>query len=378
MKVAIIHDWLITYAGAERVLEQILKLFPDADLFCLIDSLPKESRKFLAGRKIKTSFLQKIPKISYFYRNLFPLFPLAIEQFDLNDYDVIISSSHCIAKGVITGPDQLHICYCHSPVRYAWDLQGQYLRESGISKGIKSWCARYFLHKFRLWDYRASAGVDYFLSNSKYIGRRIKKVYRRESITIYPCVQVDDFESCVIKDDYYVTCSRLVPYKRIDLIAKAFSLMPNKKLIIIGDGPDFHKIKNMTKPNIYLLGYIPFHELKQYLQKAKAFVYAAEEDFGIVPVEAQACGTPVIAYNKGGLTETVSNNLTGIFFYEQSVDSLIDAIKRFESAELLPPDQIREHACQFSTNKFKSDFYNFVISKWSDFKKNVPSHSQNK
>jgi len=366
MKVAIIHDWLVTYAGAEKVLEQIIKLFPEADLFSLIDFIPNGDRAFLCHKKVKTTFIQRMPKAFRSYRNYFPLFPLAIEQLDLSGYELIISSSHCAAKGVLTGPDQLHICYCHSPVRYAWDLQHQYLTEANFAKGIKGWIVRYLLHRFRIWDNRTSNGVDHFIANSNYIGRRIKKVYGRSSTTIYPNVAIEDFELCTTKSDYYLTCSRMVPYKKIDLIVEAFSKMPDKQLVVIGDGPDFEKIKKLTSSNIQLLGHQPFNELKDKMQKARAFVYAAEEDFGIVPVEAQACGTPIIAYAKGGLRETVIDEKTGIFFYEQSVSALCEAIERFEGSTLLSPTMIREHSTQFSTERFKHEFYEFVMSKWAE------------
>ena len=302
------------------------------------------------------------------YRNYFPFFSLAIEQLDLSEYDLILSSSHCVAKGVLAGPDQLHVCYCHSPVRYAWDLQHQYLLESNNDRGIKGLVIKYLLHRLRIWDYRTANGVDHFVANSNYIGRRIKKVYGRESTTIYPNVAISDFQLCSDKDDYYMTCSRMVPYKKIDIIVKAFSKMPGRKLIVVGDGPDFNKIKKVANSNVELLGYQPFHELKARMQKARAFVYAAEEDFGIVPVEAQACGTPVIAYRKGGLRETVVDGKTGVFFDEQSPSSICDAIERFESITLLSPAKIREHATKFSTDRFKDEFYEFVTSKWEEHK----------
>ena len=245
--------------------------------------------------------------------------PLAVEQFDLSPYDLVISSSYSFAKGVLTGPDQRHLCYCHSPIRYAWDMQHQYLEQSGLTKGLKSFIVRFLLHYVRLWDYRTAAGVDAFAANSAYIARRIMKVYRREAEVIYPPVALDDFPLEERKEDFYLTASRMVPYKKIDLIAEAFSRMPEKKLIIIGDGPEMDKVRAKAGSNVELLGYRDNATLRSHLQRAKAFVFVAEEDFGIVPVEAQACGTPVIAFGRGGVAETVIPGKTGILFYEQSV-----------------------------------------------------------
>ncbi|HCD3539447.1 TPA: glycosyltransferase, partial [Klebsiella pneumoniae] len=252
------------------------------------------------------------------------------EQLDLSSHDIILSSSHAVAKGVLTGPDQLHISYVHSPIRYAWDLQHQYLRESGLNRGIKGLFAKWILHKIRLWDTRTANGVDFFIANSKFISRRIKKVYGREADVIYPPVDVERFKLKREKQDFYLTASRLVPYKRIDLIVEAFSKMPEKKLVVIGDGPEMSKIRKIAGANIEILGFQPNDVMEEYMMDAKAFVFAAEEDFGITPVEAQACGTPVIAFGKGGVLETIKNlgqeEPTGLFFYEQNIDSLISAI----------------------------------------------------
>lgn len=367
MKVAIVHDWLITYAGAERVVEQILALYPSADIFSMVDFLPDDQRGFVQGKKAKTSFIQKLPFAQKKYRGYLPLMPLAVEQLDVSDYDLVISSSHAVAKGVITGPNQLHICYCHSPIRYAWDLQHQYLREAGLEKGLKSWLARWSLHKMRLWDLRTVNGVDHFVANSDYIGRRIKKVYRRSATTIYPNVAVEDFEVVEAKEDFYVTASRLVPYKKVDLIVRTFANMPDKHLVVIGDGPQMDKVKAAATPNIQVLGYQPFYVLKDHMARAKAFVFAAEEDFGIIPVEAQACGTPVIAYGKGGVRETVVADETGVFFDEQNEASLQAAIHRFEAELAFDPWRIRQHAERFSTAVFRERFKSFVESRCQKF-----------
>jgi len=366
MKVALVHDWLVTYAGAEKVLEQMLLCYPDADLFTLIDFLPDNDRGFLQGKKVNTSFIQKLPWAKSKYRMYLPMMPLAIEQFDLSKYDLVISSSHAVAKGVLTGPDQLHISYVHSPIRYAWDLQHEYLKRSGLSSGIKGFFVKWMLHKIRIWDCRTPYGVDSFVANSKFIARRIKKVYRRSATVIYPPVDVSAFSYVEKKEDFYLTASRLVPYKRIDLVVDAFAQMPDKKLIVIGDGPEFKKIQSKASDNVIIMGYQSFEVLKDHMQRAKAFVFAAEEDFGIMPVEAQACGTPVIAFQKGGACETVvglgEDKPTGLFFKEQSVEALCKAVECFENKNntILPLD-CREQALLFSKERFRREFSQFVL-----------------
>lgn len=360
MKVAVVHDWLVTYAGAERVLEAILELYPESDIYSVVDFLKDDQRFFIKNKKVKTTYIQKFPFAASKYRAYLPFMPLAIEQFDLSEYDLIISSSYAVAKGVITGPDQVHICYCHSPIRYAWDMKDQYLREAGLEKGIKSLVARIIMHRVRLWDLACANRVDYYISNSDFIGRRIRKVYRRSSKTVYPNVDVDSFEVVKDKEDYYFTASRMVPYKRMDLIVKAFSEMPEKRLIVIGSGPQFENIKSIAPPNVTLLGYQTSDVLKSYMQRARAFIFAAEEDFGIIPVEAQACGTPVIAFGKGGVCETVIDKKTGILFYEQTPSAICEAITRFENSPLLDPDEIRKNAERFSKATFLVNMRNFV------------------
>lgn len=369
MKIAIIHDWLVTYAGAEKVLEQIIDLYPKADLFSIVDFLNQSERGFIKNKGVKTSFIQTLPFSKKKYRNYLPLMPLAIENLDVSNYDLIISSSHAVAKGIITGPNQLHISYVHSPIRYAWDLQHQYLKEAGLDRGMKGWIAKAILHYIRNWDYRTANGVDYFVANSKFIARRIWKVYRREADVIYPPVDVSAFTFHDKKEDFYLTASRMVPYKKIDLIVEAFSQMLDKKLVVIGDGPDFNKIKAKATSNVELLGYQPFEVLKDYMQRAKAFVFAAEEDFGITPVEAQACGTPIISYGKGGALETVrgygqAEKPTGLFFEEQTVKSLVNSIKLFENiSDEIKYENCRENALRFSPERFRKEFGDYVKSK---------------
>jgi glycosyltransferase involved in cell wall biosynthesis len=370
LKIAIVHDWLTVYAGAERVLEQMLSCYPEADLFSTVDFISSDSRGFLKNKTVTTSFIQNLPFAKKFYRSYLPLMPLAVEQFDLSPYDLIISSSHAVSKGVITGPNQLHVCMCYSPIRYAWDLQHQYLKESGLSNGIKAWIAKYMLHKMRIWDLRTANGVDYFIAISSFISQRIKKVYRRGSTVIYPPVDVSGFISSGIKDDFYLTASRMVPYKRMPLIVEAFSKMPDKKLIVIGDGPDYAKCRALATPNIEVMGWQSFDVLRDYMQRAKAFVFAAEEDFGIAPLEAQACGTPVIAYGKGASLETLRglgvSNPTAVFFDAQSPQAILDAVLIFESeSSLILPASCRENALRFSAERFCGEFSAFIESKWS-------------
>jgi len=373
LKIAIIHDWLVVYAGAEKVLEQMINCFPDADIFSTVDHLDDEKRGFLKGKRATTTFVQNLPMSKSKYRAYLPLMPLAIEQLDLSSYDVIVSSSYAVAKGVITGPDQVHLSYVHSPIRYAWDLQHQYLRESGLDKKKSGWIARAILHYMRNWDVRTANGVDYFLCNSDFIRRRIWKVYRREADVLYPPVDVDAFSLQTDKEPFYLTASRMVPYKKMDLIVAAFSAMPQRKLKVIGDGPDLEKIRAQAGPNVEVMGYQPFSELKRQMGSAQAFVFAAEEDFGITPVEAQASGTPVIAFGKGGALETVVDLdapaprlPTGVFFDEQSVESIVAAVERFETnRERFDPNVCRDNALRFSNDAFRTQFTAAVEEAWA-------------
>ncbi|WP_232550732.1 glycosyltransferase family 4 protein [Klebsiella pneumoniae] len=377
-KIALTADWLVSYAGAERVIKELIDLYPNLDLFSVVDFLSDESRTHFQGKRATTTFIQRLPKAETSYQKYLPLMPVAIEQLDVSAYDIVLSSSHAVAKGVLTGPDQMHISYVHSPIRYAWDLQHQYLREAKLDKGLKGIIAKYLLHKIRLWDYRTANGVNHFIANSHFIARRIKKVYGRNADVIYPPVDVRRFILNENKEDYYVTASRLVPYKRIDLIVDAFAAMPNKKLIVIGDGSEMSKIKSKATTNVEILGFQPNEIMRDYMKNAKAFVFAAEEDFGITPVEAQACGTPVIAFGKGGSLETIRpygvNKPTGVFFAEQTVPSLIDAINLFENIfDKITPENCRENALRFSVDIFKDTFSKYIDEKWSEF--NVAKNS---
>lgn len=379
MKIAIVADWLTTYAGSERVLEQMIACFPEADVFAVVDFVPAAERGFLQGKHPQTTFIQKLPGARKYARHYLPLMPLAIEQLDLSAYGLILSSSHAVAKGVIVGPDQLHISYVHSPIRYAWDLQHQYLRESGLEKGLRSWLVRLLLHRIRLWDQRTQYGVDEFIANSGFIARRIHRVYGRAATVIYPPVDVAAFSLQADKEDFYLAASRLVPYKRMDLIVEAFNRMPDKKLVMIGDGPDMEKIRVKAGANVKVMGYQPFAVLRDYMQRAKAFVFAAEEDFGITPVEAQACGTPVIAFGKGGALETVRGlgvvdaKPTGIFFKAQTRAAIVDAVSEFERhGTSFDPVAIRQNAEAFSTESFRDRYTAFVRKSVGAWQENLP------
>jgi len=363
-RVAVVHEWLTTLAGGERVLEQILRIWPTADLFAVVDFLSDADRALMQGKRARTTFIQRLPWARTKYRSYLPLMPIAIEQLDVSGYDIVISSSHAVAKGVITGPDQLHVSYVHSPIRYAWDLQHQYLAEAGMSRGLKSAIARLILHYMRIWDLRSSTGVDVFVANSGFIARRIRKAYRRDALVVHPPVNVDRFTPRAHKQDFYFTASRMVPYKKMPLIIEAFSRMPARRLIVVGDGPEFERAKAVAGPNVTLLGYQGNEVLVDHMQRARAFVFAAEEDFGITPVEAQACGTPVIAFGKGGVLETVVGEgpaRTGLFYGEQSVDAIIDAVERFEALpEAIGPDACRRNAERFSEARFRERFEHTV------------------
>lgn len=372
--IGIIADWLVTYAGSEKVIREFLNVYPQANLYSVVDFLNKQDREYFYGKQATTTFIQSLPFAQKKYQKYLPLMPFAIEQLDISNHDIIISSSHAVAKGILTGPDQLHISYVHSPIRYAWDLQHQYLREAGLTNNIKGLIAKWMLHKIRMWDYRTANGVDHFVANSQFIARRIKKVYGRHADVIYPPVDVERFSLCEDKEDFYFTASRMVPYKRIDVIVDAFKLMPDKKLVVIGDGSEMNKIKKKAGSNVEILGYQPNDVMTEYMRKAKAFIFAAEEDFGITPVEAQACGTPVIAFGKGGALETIRPygeiNPTGVFFKEQEPMSIKEAVNFFEKNQLMFTSiNCRHNALRFSENRFKNEVNNYISEKWELFEK---------
>lgn len=359
-KVAIVHEWLQSVAGAERVLEQILLCYPDADLFCVVDFLSDTQRSFLGGRVPRTSFIQRLPFSRRLFRQYVGLMPLAVEQFDLSGYDLVISSNHAVAKGVLTGPDTVHVSYVHSPMRYAHDLQHQYLQFSGLTRGLRSIYARLLLAHLRRWDVASANGVDLFIANSAYIARRIRKAYRREAVVIYPPVDTERFSPPPGREPTrraYVVASRQVAYKRIDLIAAAFARMPQHSLRIIGDGPAHKAIRQAAAgaPNIAFLPSLPSDALVEELRHAKAFVFAGEEDFGILLAEALACGTPVIAYGRGGAAEIVADG-AGVLFGEQSADAIVGAVTGFEAERTrYNATACRAAAERFDTGRFRDE-----------------------
>jgi glycosyltransferase involved in cell wall biosynthesis len=369
---ALIYDKLDVFAGGERVLEQMLALYPESDVCVAVDIMKEQDRGFLRGKVPITTFAQRVPFVRHHHRHFLLLLMFAMEQLDLSEYDLVLSGSASIAKGVITGPDQLHISYVHSPMRYAWDLQHQYLGEARLDKGVRSMLARYMLHRARGWDLRTSNGVDHFIANSQFIARRIWKVYRREATVIYPPVDVDRFSMRTNKDDFYLTASRMVPYKKIAAIVEAFKALPDRKLVVVGDGPEMKRVKALAGPNVDVLGYQPGSVLADLMQRARAFVFAAEEDFGITPVEAQACGTPVIAYGRGGALETIrgldQDKPTGVFFDRQEGSSIVDAIRRFEQhQDFIAPLDCWQNAQRFSAQIFRDTYSNFVEHCWQAF-----------
>jgi len=360
MKVAIVSDWLETYSGAERVVEQLIQSWPEADIFALCDFLPDSERHFLGGRKVTTTFIQRLPGARKRFRWYLGFMPLAIEQLDLGAYDLVLSSSHAIAKGVLTGPAQLHISYVHSPMRYAWDLQTQYLEQAGLTRGIKGWFTRWLLHRMRHWDRSSAAGVDVIVANSSYIAQRIRKVWRRDATVIHPPVDVARFALRADKEDFYLTASRMVPYKRMELIAAAFRRMPDRKLVVLGDGPNRAQVEAAAggAPNIEFRGRVDTAELVRLTQAARAAIFAAEEDFGIATVEAQACGTPVIAFGRGGVRDIVlpapAPDATGLFFAEQSAAAIAAAVDSFESlSPAISAEACRANAMRFSREEFR-------------------------
>jgi glycosyltransferase involved in cell wall biosynthesis len=370
-RIAVVHEWLLDFAGSERVLREILDLYPQADLFTLVDLPDDELKAAIPKRAKATSFLQALPRPRRWLRYYLPLMPLAIEQLDVSGYDIVVSSNHAVAKGVITGPSQLHVSYVYTPMRYAWDLQHEYLRAAGLERGPLSWAARLVLHRLRQWDVRSANGVDVFVADSAHVARRIQKAYRREAEVLYPPVDVSAFPMSAAKEGFYLTVSRLESYKRVDLLLEAFSRMPERRLVVIGDGPEMRRVRSRALPNVQVLGRLPTPAVREYLQRARAFLFAGIEDFGIVMVEAQACGTPVIAFGNGGAAEIVQSD-TGVLFHEQTAAALIDAVHRFEQyPEGFAPARCRENALRFDRERFRTRFAELLSLHWERFSREL-------
>jgi glycosyltransferase involved in cell wall biosynthesis len=374
MNIAIVHDWLDTWGGGESALAQLLALYPDAEVFALVDFMAPadRARLGLGSRPVHTSFIQDLPGARTRFRRYLPLFPKAIQRLDLSRFDLVLSSSHAVAKGVRTTPAQLHICYCYTPMRYAWDLQESYLRQVGLDRGIAGWFMRRSLAHMRRWDARSATRVNHFVAISAHIADRIRRSYGRESTVIYPPVDLGSFDAAAPRSPVYVTVSRLVPYKRIDLIVAAFRDLPGHQLVVIGDGPERARIAALAGPNVRLLGQVTDAERDRWLGTARAFIFAAEEDFGIAPVEAQARGMPVIALGRGGVLETVrgleDGVPTGVLFPEQTAAAITTAVRQFEAkAPRITAQACRESALRFSAERFRAEFGAFVHARLDEF-----------
>jgi len=379
MRVAIVHDWLYVIGGAEQVLREILQCYPNADVFTLFDLLKPEDRKKLGFETSQTSFLQKMPMLGSRHRSYLPLMPIAIEQFDLSNYDLVISSSYAVAKGIITGPDQVHVAYVHSPMRYAWDLQHVYLKESGYETGLKGMIARVILHRMRLWDIRTAHGPDAILTNSQFVARRIKKIYGRDAKVIYPPVTLSARNAPLPAGNHFLAASRLVPYKRIEPIVRAFNDMPDLKLVVAGNGPEAERLKKLAGPNVTFAGFVPDAELRDLMATARAFVFAAEEDFGIVLVEAQSEGAPVLALGRGGARESIAGggrHATGMFFDSADPASIADCVRSFIAREItISRQDCRERASFFSAERFRKQFVQAVDGEMERFHANLHGRS---
>ncbi len=376
MRVAIVHYWFVKVRGGERVVEALADMFPEADLFTLVldpEALPQS----LQSRHFTTSFLQNTPGIKQHYKKLLPLFPLALEQFNLDDYDLVISSESGAAKGVLTRPRACHICYCHTPMRYIWDMYHQYRAKPGMG-GLARLVFSLSAHYVRLWDYAAAARVDYFVANSQNVAHRIGKHYRRKATVINPPVDVCAGYISPEVDDYYLTVGQLVNYKRVDLAIEACNRL-RRPLRIVGEGEEFERLRTLAGPTVKFMGHLPSQELRENYARCRALLFPGEEDFGIVPVEAQSFGRPVIAFGRGGALETVVGGSptepgapeasTGIFFAEQSADSLAAAIRLFESNQSrFSPDFIQRHAQRFGESRFKAEMRAFIDARMLEFR----------
>ena len=388
MKVALIHDWLTGMRGGEKCLEVLCDLYPNADIFTLLHNKGTVSN-LIEEKNIKTSFVQKLPFLKK-YRHFLPLFPTAIESFNLNGYDLVISVNHCVAKGVITNPETMHICYCLTPMRYVWDMYYSYFDENRpgyIGRKIIPFFANYL----RMWDVTSSRRVEHFVAISHFVAKRILKYYGRKSEVVYPPVDCSAFKISDNVEEYYLMVTAFAPYKRVDLAIQAFNRL-RLPLIIIGSGQDEKRLKELSASNVEFLGWQSDEKVSEYYSKCKALIFPGEEDFGIVPLEAQASGRPVIAYGKGGVCETIiaanpqnntrqvshleangrqaemhddpengRGNATGIFFYEQTVDAIVDAVKEFEKiAQSFDSQNIRNHALKFDKPIFKERIKNCI------------------
>ena len=363
MKVAIVHYWFVAQRGGEKVVQELCDLFPEADIFTLVldrDSLPPA----LTGRKITTSFINALPFAKRWYKNYLPLMPLALEQFDLRDYDLVLSSESGPAKGVLTSPRTLHICYCHTPMRYVWDMYHEYMAMSGPVKRV---LMAPLLHYLRLWDRLSADRVDCFVANSANVARRIEKHYRRAAEVVYPPVDTEAFFIADEIGDFYLMAGQLVGYKCADLVVRAFS-QSGRRLVVIGDGEQMPLLRKVAGASVTLMGWQPEDVLRDKYARCRALIFPGEEDFGIVPLEAMASGRPVIAFGRGGALETVIDGKTGIFFHEQTEYAILNAVARFEGMErVFYPKEIRRHALKFGRERFRNEMAGIVESHLKSF-----------
>lgn len=376
IRTALAHDQLATAggaAGSEKVLSALNQLFPSAPVYTTIYNPDKMANSFKSW-DIRTSFIQNIPGAKKYYQMYLPLMPTAVEQLNFEGYDLVLSSHHSVIKGIITDPETLHICYCHSPMRYAWDLYHLYLAKDDVKRWQKP-LIPWLMNYLRTWDRVSADRVDEFIANSNHVARRIKKYYRREATVIYPPVETSRFTPTKENEDFYLMVGRMVAYKRHDLALEAFN-RNGRDLIVIGEGPERSRLENQAKQNIKFLGRQPDDVVVNYLQRCKGFIFPGEEDFGIAPVEAMACGKPIIAYKKGGALETVKQGITGIFFTEATSDSLNEAILLSEKSTW-SSEEIVLHAAQFSQERFSLKIMEFIENKFINYKKqffNLPNN----
>lgn len=361
LKVAIVHDWCPDFRGGERVLARFCRLFPRAEVFTLFDFLdPEIKARHFPGTVFHTSPMNRWPGVRRYYRSLFPLCPMFVEQFDVTGFDLVLSSSAAFARGVLTRPDQPHLCYVHSPPRYAWDEQFTYMDQAGLGFGPKGLLFRHMLHRLRIWDARTAHGPDLMVANSEFVRARIRHIYGRDASVIHPPVEIEEMPFTPKKSDYYVAASFLAPYKRTDLVLRAFREMPERKLLVVGGGQQSEALRALAAPNIRFTGYLERSDYIDTLRNAKAMIFAGCEDFGIALAEAQACGTPVIALGRGGVRDIVrplgAARPTGVLFSEQSVASVQAAVEAFEqSGDAIDPAACRANAQRFSAERFDSE-----------------------
>ncbi len=361
--VALVHDWFTLPGGAEKVVSELVRLCPQSEVFTVFNQAKDGLSEIIGDRPVHVSSLNSLPFVAHYYRTLLLLALREVERFDLSDFDVVVSSSAAISKGVITNPDQRHIAYIHSPARYAWDLTHEYMANHGLTRGWRGMVAREIMHQFRNWDARTTNGVDVLVANSEFVRRRIWKIYRRDSLVVYPPVSTDKFRVERHEGKHFIVASRLVEYKRVDLLVKAFGQRPDLRLVVVGEGPELPGLKRISTPNIDFVGHVSAGELRTLYADARAFVFAAMEDFGIAPVEAQAAGLPVIALGAGGTSETVIDGVTGILFHRQSVEDILEALERFEAVEAsFDPQACILHAEKFSDERFRLEMKKLIYA----------------